>query len=83
MSRADAHRVIPRRVRTDDDAEDRDDVERRPDEELRERPGLVEELLGLVERFERREHRRQLADALDHLQRRRPCEGSRRGPALG
>ena len=52
MSRADAHRVIPRRVRTDDDAEDRDDVERRPDEELREGAGLVEELLRLVERFE-------------------------------
>ena len=46
------HRVVPRRVRTDDDAEDRDDVERRPDEELRERAGLVEEVLGLGERVE-------------------------------
>ena len=36
----------------DDDAEDRDDVKRRPDEELREGAGLVEEVLGLGERVE-------------------------------
>ena len=50
-----AERVEPqlRRDRhADDDAEDRDDVERRPDEELREGAGLVEEFLRLGERVE-------------------------------
>ena len=81
MSRRDPHRVVPRRVHTDDDAEDRDDVERRPHEQLREGPALVEKLLRLVQGLERRQDRRQVTDTFHHLLRRDTCELSRRRPA--
>ena len=83
VRRARTRIVVPRRVRTDDNAEDRYDVERRPHEQLHEGPALVEECLRLVQGFERRQDRRQVTDAFHHLLRRDTCELSRRRPALG